>query len=99
HPSRPTRSQPPPPLLPSRRSSDLRSVQVADVMRGLLDRVERDLARCAGVERLLVGRSLGLRDHVVVLRIAIAHRIDAEILDETRDRKSTRLNSSHVKIS
>src|SRR5690242_4136945 len=76
------------------------------------DRVE-DIARLAGVERLVVGRGIPAHDRQVhscleeayaelqgfetVLRLE--HHVLVGILNRSIDRKSTRLNSSHMSIS
>src|SRR5699024_11303813 len=90
------RSAPPPPLrsFPTRRSSDLLRRGCQRGSGSALDDVDGEAA-----ERCL----LVLRGHI---RAGLAHRLDHLVEADSmlavapqRDRKSTRLNSSHVSIS
>src|SRR5690606_41115132 len=90
------------PSFPTRRSSDLGAMtyqQVRDVVKllrqshqQLRDALEQPRSRSADSRTRLMLE--GLRSEEQQLQIALA-RYDAE----GQDRKSTRLNSSHVKIS
>src|SRR5690606_41369104 len=88
----------PVPCCPTRRSSDLGAVvDDGDGLSGLVlldlpdfDSVERGYA--AEVERLL-------RMVDVVVWVVDPQKYADHVLHERQDRKSTRLNSSHVKIS
>src|SRR5699024_11817666 len=73
-----------PPLFPTRRSSDLVSPGAVRTFRG----------RATGIKR---GRRTSRPCCTARDRAAAAHR--GALLHSSRDRKSTRLNSSHVSIS
>src|SRR5690606_41909623 len=97
----PTLSQPP---FPARRSSDLRRIadRIPVLIISVLGRLGRNgLAACqaiGGVRREIRGD--GIHEYVLLLK-CLGCWSGARIMQiqVARDRKSTRLNSSHVKIS
>src|SRR5690606_41284338 len=76
---------------PTRRSSDLGHLP-EDLLAALAAQVEGD-------GFLVAAEHLPPQPDAVALRAVAAHRVAARMLDLDQDRKSTRLNSSHVKIS
>src|SRR5690606_40153459 len=90
------------PSFPTRRSSDLGEGdpvrQLTELRRYADDDLKRRLESVPGVAAIRVGG--GLEDEIQVdLDIQQLARIGLPIENVIQDRKSTRLNSSHVKIS
>src|SRR5690606_39912506 len=79
----------PPPSSPTRRSSDLRAAAAGPAGAGLRQADARGVSRAAPMDGGVDGRRLA------AIRRALLRHYDRH----RRDRKSTRLNSSHVKIS
>src|SRR5690606_40078741 len=92
-------SAPPPPPLPTRRSSDL-----AAEVRGRAGQVVR-ACPARGTRRAPGARSTAMHEHKgrtpphTEETLLGAERSSALVFVHGRDRKSTRLNSSHVKIA
>src|SRR5690606_41171544 len=91
--------------LPTRRSSDLSKSQLLnevypEELPMLLKRIEQDqrLELASRIDDLLVQLRIAVAPHLKNPGPEIA-RISRELIARRRDRKSTRLNSSHVKIS
>src|SRR5207302_10936466 len=82
------------PIFPTRRSSDL-----LDEVRAR-DREERHLGLASNGAREQRLAGAGIADHQHTARDAPAELLElGRVAQEIEDRKSTRLNSSHVKIS
>src|SRR5690606_39863299 len=92
-----------PPPVPTRRSSDLHDLDVVDFERK--DHVHEALVAAVDIARDAVDQHLDAIDIAFAVEGPERHlaRLGAHAglgeLDAGQDRKSTRLNSSHVKIS
>src|SRR5699024_11765133 len=79
---------------PTRRSSDLNGALVQAVIHATGKQLRTSAGKPDPAIFLQAAKSLKINSPVV-----IGDRLDTDILGANRDRKSTRLNSSHVSIS
>src|SRR5690606_40955057 len=93
------------PSFPTRRSSDLHAVSIRQVqiengqIKIAAARQAAGLAQRARAAHRTVAEHREIRQQRLELEVVIDDKNPALALAHTRDRKSTRLNSSHVKIS
>src|SRR5690606_39700338 len=96
--------QPHLPSFPTRRSSDLKTIESCLIAKELMERGEANGLTVLCSPALAEQWQAELRDKFAIEATLVlpstATRLERDLrLDETIDRKSTRLNSSHVKIS
>src|SRR5690606_41380703 len=88
------------PSFPTRRSSDLRSVAAAEQPQQEQEQVDEvEVQRQRARDRQVPGAAVDQIDLLDLLGVIGGQAGEDQHADHVVDRKSTRLNSSHVKIS